>query len=340
VSVWLVRAGKEGVYEDTAIAKSVASVDYPEVPDLHRYASRDALHAALKDIYPHYGPAALSVHARQLWDFYREIQIDDIVVMPLLKSGKSIQFGIVLGPYEHQSAFDPGTEHTRRITWVCRIPRTDIDVDLLASINAPPTIAEIKRNDAERRIRELISAQATAKAIAQLVADDLVGPSMERGGTEEPRQRLISELPPKKTTNGFVSADPEARRQELERRNNAHHVLVLSLKRRAEAAQMQCDCTQYADALADGCIFEMKSLEDDEIAQVRAAVGQLYHYLFLHRAVQGYGDAHLCAVFDKPIDAELCTFINTRTRIGVIWLKGSGFDGTDDMRRRCPWIFR
>jgi hypothetical protein len=51
-------------------------------------------------------------------------------------------------------------------------------------------------------------------------------------------------------------------------------------------------------------------------------------------------DAHLCAGFDKLIDAELCTFIDTRARIGVLWLKGFGFDGTDDMRERDPWIFR
>jgi hypothetical protein len=341
--MWRVRAGENGEHEDFAIKRSVASIVYSSVPDLHRYSSREELRADLSRIYPDDPPRALSKHAQQLWDFFRNIHTDDVVAMPLKKDPELILFGIVHGPYEYRTNADPGTEHSRGVTWLPGIPRSDIDDDLLRSIGAPGTVARIKPNepdDAERRIRELISAQATTRAIARLAADEQVGPSKERGGMEEPRRRPISELLPKKATNGVVSADPEARRQKQDRRNNAHKALVLSLKRKAQAAQIKCDETEYADALADGCIFEMKSLEHDEIAQIRAAVGQLYHYLFLHRAFLGYEDAHLCAVFDKPIDAELCTFINTRARIGVLWPKGSGFDGTDDMRERFPWIFR
>ena len=59
----------------------------------------------------------------------------------------------------------------------------------------------------------------------------------------------------------------------MERRNRAHHTVLRALADRAEAAKEKCVCTQYADALCDEFIFEVKSIEDhDEVAQVRAAV--------------------------------------------------------------------
>lgn len=118
-----------------------------------------------------------------------------------------------------------------------------------------------------------------------------------RGGFEPLHLREIAETPPQASGAAPVTTDPEVRRQALERRSNAHHALLLAFKSRANSAGLSCKCDRYADALCDGNIFEMKSLDADVVAQVRAAIGQLYHYAFLHRALAGYSSPRAIRCF-------------------------------------------
>ena len=85
---------------------------------------------------------------------------------------------------------------------------------------------------------------------------------------------------------------------------------------------------------------EMKTLSNDEIPQVRAALGQLYHYMFIHRNVNGYEDPSLYAVFDRKIDDELQAFIVNRANVGVIWLRNGEFDADHGTKRAFPWLFQ
>jgi hypothetical protein len=132
--------------------------------------------------------------------------------------------------------------------------------------------------------------------------------------------------------------DLEARRQALERRNVAHFRLVRMVADRALAFKLDCCCTEYADVLVPGCIFEMKSISGDEVDQVRAAIGQLYHYRFLHRTWVGYEHSRLYAVFDAPIEGGLADYL-AEIAIGVIWARGEGFEASARVRGELPWLF-
>lgn len=319
MNLWLVRAGRDGEYEDASFERGTATLDYPDVPDLRDYPSPGDLEQALSGIYPE--PKARAVHLRQLWALYREVRVGDAIVTPL-RDRQSIRLGLVEGPYAYHSGA-VGMSHAVQVRWLRRIAKSELDPDIRTSMNYSGTLIEIKLDDGQRRA----------------AADQLLRPDAQRGGREAPRRLPIPTSPPGMFANSEALADPEVRRQAMERRNTAHFALVAALDRQATLCKIPCDCTQYADAMADGCIFEMKSLEYDEVSQVRAAVGQLYHYLFLHRNEPGYANATLCAVFDKPIDPELCTFLSDRANIGVVWLDDARFEGTEMMRQRHPWIF-
>jgi hypothetical protein len=165
------------------------------------------------------------------------------------------------------------------------------------------------------------------------------GPIASRGGSDPLKLRNIPSTPPQRSQNPDAPIDPEARRQAMERRTVAHYRLVRAFADRAAAHRIHCVCSQYADVLCEGAIFEMKTLDDDEIAQVRAAIGQLYHYLFIHRDLPEFRDAKLYAVFDKPIGTELEAFLKAQARISVIIFDGKIFRSDDATRRRFPWLF-
>ena len=125
---------------------------------------------------------------------------------------------------------------------------------------------------------------------AQVIAEEVRGPAYERGGGEPPRRRPIGDKPPRPSNRELAKSDPEVRRQAIEKRQTAHHDLVLAFREACRRNSVAVDCTQYADALASGWIFEMKTIRGDAIPQMRSAIGQLYHYLFLHRDFPGYAD--------------------------------------------------
>jgi restriction system protein len=81
----------------------------------------------------------------------------DLVVVP--RKGKAaMAIGKVEGPYEFSADAEMPYRHSRRVNWLnLDVPRAVFDQDLLFSLGAIMTICEISRNDAERRVRDLVA---------------------------------------------------------------------------------------------------------------------------------------------------------------------------------------
>jgi hypothetical protein len=184
----------------------------------------------------------------------------------------------------------------------------------------------------------LLSEVSSAET-SRVAVEEITGPGYERGGLEPPVRRQIGDRPPRPSTRELARSDPEARRQALERRKVGHHNLVVAFRDACRRDLIDVDCTQYADALAANWIFEMKTIERDAIAQIRAAIGQLYHYLFLHRDLPGYSDAKLCMMLDKEVDPQLVFFLVAKANISVAWRSRHRFEGVGPIVESLPWLF-
>src|SRR5690606_25023737 len=82
------------------------------------------------------------------------MQPGDLVMTP--RKGKSaIAIGEITGAYEYEPD-NPGIyRHSRAVKWIrLDVLRAAFEQDLLYSLGAYTTICEIRRNDAERRVRE------------------------------------------------------------------------------------------------------------------------------------------------------------------------------------------
>jgi hypothetical protein len=67
-------------------------------------------------------------------------------------------------------------------------------------------------------------------------------------------------------------------------------------------------------------LVEAKTIRDDERAQVRTGLGQLYYYE--HFEVKPlYPDREICRLLltDRPVSADLCEFL-TQCAVGVVWI--------------------
>jgi restriction system protein len=91
---------------------------------------------------------------------------DDLVVVR--RKGKSaMAIGRLTGPYMYDKSTDILYRHYRTTQWIStEVPRTAFDQDLLFSFGAIMTICEIRRHDAEKRVRAMVAAGFKASASA------------------------------------------------------------------------------------------------------------------------------------------------------------------------------
>jgi restriction system protein len=156
MALWLVRSGRFGEHEQKFVAEKRIYLTWRGLGDnLSKLKDRDALIQLLEARFPKFSAAKMRNHAAQLWAFTKRMKEGDWVVVPS-KVKPAINIGEITGPYHwDKNAIDP-YYHSREVKWIAKdVPRSVFDQDLLYSFGAIMTICEVKRNDAEKRVRAL-----------------------------------------------------------------------------------------------------------------------------------------------------------------------------------------
>ena len=158
MTLWGVRSGKYGERESLALEKGWAIIGWEDLPDLTTLADREALRKQLLATYPNEKPKTLSNWESQLWPFARVMAEGEAVVMPL-KQRSGFALGRIKGPYaylQHGSEF----LHTRPVEWTREVPRSVLAQDLQHSFGAFLTVFQVFRNEAEQRVKVVMSGKA------------------------------------------------------------------------------------------------------------------------------------------------------------------------------------
>ena len=104
------------------------------------------------EIYPDMSPKTAMNNAAQLWAFSKRIRKGDLVVLPL-KTRSTIAIGEIIGDYQYLDG-----RHVRKVKWIKDdIPRNAFGQDLLYSFGAFMTVCQIKRNNAEERVKGILA---------------------------------------------------------------------------------------------------------------------------------------------------------------------------------------
>ncbi len=154
MSLWLVRAGRHGEQEQTALDKDVITIGWKELSDLSRVREKDELKRIYRKAYPSASEMQKSIGIGQIWRFLHDIKKEDIVALPL-KTQSAIAIGKVVGNYEYRIIAE-NVKHIRKVEWQKTLPRTAFDKDILYSMGALMTVCRIERNDAEKRVMNLL----------------------------------------------------------------------------------------------------------------------------------------------------------------------------------------
>lgn len=160
MSLWVVRAGRYGEQEETALRERLVCHAWNELPDYSAIPTRKDLKQLYKHANPHDGERQVTAGLGQVWRFAHEIQVGDLVALPL-RTESAFAFGRITGEYQYKKVA-PNVMHVRSVEWVKRVPRSVFPRDILFSMNAAQTIFKVSRNDAEARVKKILDSYDTA----------------------------------------------------------------------------------------------------------------------------------------------------------------------------------
>jgi restriction system protein len=171
MSLWVVRAGRHGEQEETAVKESLVCHGWNELPDYSYCQTKDELRALYKSTYPDETEKHAAAGLGQVWRFAREIQKGDVVALPL-KTSSAFAFGRVTGEYQYKKVA-PNVMHIRKVEWIKSVARSAFPEQILFSMNSALTVFKVWRNDAESRVNKILSLSAVAlEGVTEAVEED------------------------------------------------------------------------------------------------------------------------------------------------------------------------
>jgi restriction system protein len=172
MSLWVVRAGRYGEQEETAVTNGLVCHAWNELPD-YSALTKDELRKIYKEKYPAESEKQVVVGLGQVWRFANDIEIGDMVALPL-KNESAFEFGRITGKYQYKQVA-PNVMHIRTVEWLKKVPRSVFPEDILFSMNSLLTLFRVHGNDAETRVNKILAQSPTALQAA------IESPSIENG---------------------------------------------------------------------------------------------------------------------------------------------------------------
>lgn len=183
MSLWLTRAGRNGEYEQKFLEEKKVYLTWGNLNhDLTKPRDKSELQSVLSEHYPEAKSGKIINHSGQIWAFAKRMEVGDWIVLPS-KQKASIHIGRITGEYKYNAAAGSPYYHSRSVEWIeTDIPRTNFDQDLLHSFGAFMTICQIKRNEAESRVKKMEKNSWKSVSPKFMVEEEATDDSAESSG--------------------------------------------------------------------------------------------------------------------------------------------------------------
>lgn len=157
MTLWVQKGGSNGEREQRMLDNGVLGMGWGEMDcNLAELGTREDFEREYRKSYPEAGEKRLNHHIRQLWAFVHEAKLGDLVAVPL-KTRSAIAVGKINGAYRHGPEFGQDMMHLRPVEWIkTDLSRGVFGQDILYSFGAFMTFCQVKRNNAEFRVRTVL----------------------------------------------------------------------------------------------------------------------------------------------------------------------------------------
>lgn len=156
MGLWLFRAGSAGEYENKFLDDRKVYLTWDNLDvDLRGFNDKKELYDYLINDYGVNKKRRAINWGTQIWPIANDMGIGDWVILPS-KLKSSIHIGKIISDYVFDIENGSPYYHYREVDWFATdIPRSNFDQDILYSLGAFLTVCRIRRNNAEKRIKQM-----------------------------------------------------------------------------------------------------------------------------------------------------------------------------------------
>jgi len=179
MSIWVVRGGKFGEYENRFINESKVYLTRDGFKtDLNKIPEQNELRTVLDDFYPTLPSSKLASWSDQIWSFAHDLQQKDWIIVPS-KLSPVIHVGEITGGYNYDKNGSDPYYHSREIKWIEKdIPRGYFPTDILYQLGG---------------FKDVFNADGVEK-VFQTMADNDWAPTKDDDTSYEQTNELIALL--------------------------------------------------------------------------------------------------------------------------------------------------
>ena len=157
MALWLNRAGRNGEHETRFLEDGVIYCNWGGLNwDLSEAGTWEKMKERMAFTYPSDTPGQISNQSGQVWSFSHRMEKGDLVALPS-KISPTIHIGVITGEYTFNPDAEDRYKHYRKVNWLKNWLRTSFPKDLLYSFGSLLTICQIANNDAEKRVKDMLS---------------------------------------------------------------------------------------------------------------------------------------------------------------------------------------
>ena len=190
MSIWVVRGGKFGEYENRFINESKVYLTRDGFKtDLNKIPEQNELRTVLDDFYPTLPSSKLASWSDQIWSFAHDIQQKDWIIVPS-KLSPVIHVGEITGGYNYEKNGTDPYYHSRDIKWIEKdmadndwAPTKDDDTSYEQMNELIALLQEISRDQIAQLIRNKFKGHRLAKLVKALM--ETKGYTTHMGSTDE-----------------------------------------------------------------------------------------------------------------------------------------------------------
>lgn len=192
MTVWLVRAGRHGEYEQKFLQENRVYLTWGHLSvDLSKLHDRGELLRVMTRTYPEAKLKTIHNNISQIWPFAHSMDEGDLVVLPS-KMQPVIYIGEIGSEYHFDGKATDPFFHWRNVKWIGdAIPRQNFGQDLLYSFGAFMTICRITRNGAATRLEAMRASGWKPETLASIARADHVGGKPAELGRQRYRGRDV-----------------------------------------------------------------------------------------------------------------------------------------------------
>lgn len=168
MALWLIRTGKHGEHESKFFGDGRIYLTWGGIggQDLSKIPDKQGLGVLVQNTYPTHTKGHIGTSRGQIWAFVNKLKPGDLVISPR-KEKSALAVGEITGPYEYDQKAQSPNNHSRAVKWFStNISRSAFEQDLLYSFGSLLTICQIKRNNAEARVKAMSANNWKPKAVS------------------------------------------------------------------------------------------------------------------------------------------------------------------------------